>query len=100
MNVILLKALIALLPAWMLFCGSAVLFLRARTLPFLLQLLGTGGLIIVVLTHISEALGLFPWMRWGLEDSIGHYLDFGSAVLGLTAFPSGYLISALTGRHG
>jgi hypothetical protein len=100
MNVILLKALIALLPACMLFCGSTVLFLRARTLPFLLQLLGTGGLIIVVLTHISEALGLFPWMRWGLEDSIGHYLDFGSAVLGLTAFPIGYLISALTGRHG
>jgi hypothetical protein len=99
MNVILLKALIALLPASMLFCGSAVLFLRARALPFFLQLLGTVGLVIVVLSHISEGLGLFPWMHWGLEDSIGHYLDFGSAVLGLTAFPTGYLISALTIRH-
>jgi hypothetical protein len=25
-------------------------------------------------------------MHWGLQDSIGHYIDLGSAVLGLAAF--------------
>ena len=47
---------------------------------------------LVVLTHLCEALHLFPWMRWGSEHSIGHYLDLWSAVLGLTLFPIGYLL--------
>jgi hypothetical protein len=39
-------------------------------------------------THRSiERLHLFPSMHWGLEDSVGHYLDVSSAVLGLTLFP-------------
>ena len=50
----------------------------------------------VVLTHVSEALQLFPWMHWGGEHSVGHYLDFTSAVLGLTLFPLGYLFHAIT----
>jgi len=54
---------------------------------------------LVVFTHLSEALHLFPWMGWGLEHSIGHYLDFWSVVLGLTLFPAGYLFHALTKRH-
>ncbi len=49
----------------------------------------------LALTHVSEALHLFPWMHWGLEDSFGHYLDLSSAVLGLTLFPTGYLLDAL-----
>ncbi len=53
-------------------------------------------LVIVVLTHICEALGLFPWMGWGAEHSAGHYLDLSSAVLGLTLFPAGYLIRLVT----
>ena len=61
-----------------------------------LQLLGAGCLVLVVLTHVSEALDLFPWMHWGLEDSVGHYVDFWSAVLGLSLFPIGYLLHALT----
>jgi predicted Na+-dependent transporter len=65
----------------------------------LLQLLGAGCLVVVVLTHLSEALHLFSWMRWGDEHSVGHYLDFVSAVLGLTLFPIGYLLGALTKRH-
>ena len=39
---------------------------------------------IVVLTHICEALGVLPWMHWGLKSSVGHYLDFWSAAVGLT----------------
>ena len=45
----------------------------------------------VVLTHVAETLHVFPWMHWGVEQSVGHYLDLGSAVLGLTLFPLGYL---------
>ncbi len=98
MNVTLLKALLALVPAGMLLSGSAVLFFRERTVWSFLQALGAGCLVVVVLTHVSEALHLFPWMHFGLEHSLGHYLDFGSAVLGFTLFPMGYLVHALTKR--
>ena len=98
MNVTLLKALVAFVPAGMLFSGSIVLFFREKTVCSLLQLLGAGSLVVVVLTHVCEALHQFPWMHWGLEQGVGHYLDFWSAVLGLTLFPVGYLFHALTKR--
>jgi len=99
MNTTLLKGLLALVPAIMLFAGSVVLFLRAKTKWSVLQVLGAGCLVVVVLTHVCEALHLFSWMHWGLEQSVGHYLDFWSAVLGFTLFPVGYLFHALTMRH-
>jgi hypothetical protein len=95
MSVTFLGALAALVPACMLFAGSAVFFFRGKTVWSLLQLLGAGCLVVVVLTHVSEALHLFPWMHWGGNDSVGHYLDLWSAVLGLTLFPLGYLFHAL-----
>jgi Ca2+/Na+ antiporter len=98
-NVTLLKALAALVPACVLFSGSVVLFSRGKTVCSFLQLLGAGCLVVVALTHISEALHLFPWMRWGLQDSFGHYLDLSSALLGVTLFPIGYLLHALAKRH-
>jgi hypothetical protein len=96
MNATLPKALIAFVPAGMLLSGSAILFFRGKSGCSLLQLLGAACLMMVVLTHVCEALHLFPWMQWGLEHSVGHYLDFGSAVAGLTLFPIGYLLHALT----
>ena len=98
MNVTLIKALVALLPACMLFSGSVIFFVKGRTACSFLQLIGAGCLALVVLTHIAEALHLFSWMNWGLEYSVGHYLDFWSAVVGLTLFPIGYLLHALTKR--
>ena len=95
MNAPLSKALVALVPTVVLFVGSVVLFRRARTVGSVLQLLGAGCLVIVVLTHLCEALRLFPWMQWGSENSVGHYLDLWSAVLGLTLFPMGYLLHVL-----
>jgi hypothetical protein len=92
-------ALIAALPAGMLFFGSALWFSRARTAAFLLQLFGSGALVIVVLCHLCEALGLFPWMGWGLEQSAGHYLDLSSAIIALTLFPAGFLLNALRPRN-
>jgi len=87
MNGTLLKALVALVPACILFSGSVVLFFRGKTLSSFLQLFGAGCMVVVVLTHVSEALHLFPGMHWGVEHSVGHYLDFWSAVLGFTLFP-------------
>jgi hypothetical protein len=98
MNISLLKAVVALLPAGMLFSGSLALFSRGRSACSFLQLIGAGCLVVVVLTHVAEALHLFPWMHWGQEHSVGHYLDFSGAVLGLTLFPIGYLLHALTER--
>jgi hypothetical protein len=88
-------ALVALVPAGILFSGSMVFFLREENANSFLQLFGAGCLVVVVLTHLAEAFHLFPWMGWGLEHSAGHYLDMWSAILGLTAFPVGYLLAAL-----
>jgi hypothetical protein len=96
MNATLVKALVALVPACILFAGSVCVFFRGKTMWPFLQLFGAGCLVVVVLAHISEALHLFPWMHWGLEHSSGHYLDFWSAALGLTLFPIGYLFHAIT----
>ncbi len=99
MNATLAKALVARVPAGILFVGAVLLFLREKILGSFLQLLGAGCLVVVVLAHIAEALHLFPWMHWGEAHSVGHYLDLGSAVLGLTLFPMGYLLHALTKRN-
>ena len=100
MNVMLLRTLVALAPACVLFVGSLVLFVRQRGLFSLLQVVGAGCLVVVVLTHVCEALNMFPRMLWGRENSVGHYIDLLSAGVGLTLFPIGYLLSALAGRAG
>src|SRR6266436_6565849 len=92
-------ALLALVPVCMLFAGSVVLFLSAKTVASVLQLLVAGCLVIVVLTHLFETLHLFPWMNFGRPHSIGHYLDFCSAVLGLSVFSTGYLLNSLARRR-
>ena len=99
MDTTLLKALAAFVPVFALFSGSFVLFLREKTVFIFLQFVGAGCLAIVVLTHVCEALQLFPWMHWGEEHSEGHYLDLSSAILGLTLFPIGYLLQVLRKRR-
>jgi Ca2+/Na+ antiporter len=99
MNPTLLKALVTFFPALMLLSGSSILFLRRKTVFSLLQLLGAGCLLVVVFTHACEALHLLPSMNWGQPRSVGHYFDLSSAVLGLTLFPIGYLLAALTTRE-
>ena len=91
MNPTLLKALVALVPVCLLFFWSIRLFVRGNRVWSFLQLFGAGCLMVVVLTHIAEALNLFPWMKWGAPNSAGHYLNLWSAVLGLTLFPLGYV---------
>ena len=95
----LLKALLALVPMSLLFAWSAASWSRARTVWSVVQLAGAGCLAVVVLTHICEALRLFPAMQWGSPTSIGHYLDLSSALLGLTLLPVGYLGSRISRRR-
>ena len=99
MDITLVKALVALVPVCMVFFWSVVVLFRGKTLCSVLQLFGAGCLVVVILTHISEALHLFPWMHWGVPNSVGHYLDFWSAVLGLTLLPVGYVCHRFTKRH-
>ena len=92
-------SLTALVPAGMLFVGSVVLFLKEKTFACFLQLIGAGCLIVVVLTHVLEAFHLFPSMHWGREHGVGHYIDFVSAIVGLSLFPIGYLLHSLKTRR-
>lgn len=95
MNATLFKTLLALVPTCLLLSGSTIMFFRRRTLLVLMQLVGASCMVLVVLTHLCEALRLFPAMGWGLQHSTGHYLDFVDAVLGLALFPAGYFLHAL-----
>jgi hypothetical protein len=80
MNTTLLRSLLALIPVVLLISGAALLFLRDKRTYSLLQFFGAGCLLLVVLTHICEALRLFPGMHWGEDNSVGHYINLGSAI--------------------
>lgn len=95
MNAALFKALLALVPACLLLSGATIMFFRGKTLLLLMQLGGASCIVLVVVTHVCEALHLFPAMHWGLENSAGHYTDLVGAILGLTLFPAGYFLHAL-----
>jgi hypothetical protein len=98
MNMILVKALAAFVPVCVLLAGSVVLLFRAKTAWCVLQVVGAGGSVVVILAHLCEALHLLPWMGWGLENSPGHLVDLSGAILGVTLFPVGYFLHALTDR--
>src|SRR6266542_901058 len=93
----LVRALLVLVPVGLLFAWSAVSLARAKSVWGVVQLAGAGCLVVVVLTHVCEALGVFPVMQWGSPTSVGHYLDLSSALLGLTLLPAGYLGTKMRG---
>jgi hypothetical protein len=82
----------------MLLVGSVILFSKEKTVSSFMQLLGAACLTVVLLSHTAETFDFLPWMQWGVEQSAGHYLDLGSAALGLTLFPFGYLWQAISKR--
>jgi hypothetical protein len=96
MNPIFTKAIAALVPTGMLLVGSALQFSRRKGTAAIFQLIGAACLIVVVIAHVCEALNWFPWMHWGHEHSVGHYVDLVAAIGGLSLFPIGYLLGALT----
>ncbi len=65
------------------------------TIGRLLLLFGSACVIIVVVTHIAEAFHLLPMMGWGLPNSVGHYLDLVSAVVGVTLLATAAALWAL-----
>ncbi|HYM74437.1 MAG TPA: hypothetical protein VE377_00540 [Candidatus Dormibacteraeota bacterium] len=95
MNPTLLKTLFATVPTLPLFLASVIMLVKEKRPWSVLQFVGTTGMMMVLFTHLCEALQLFPWMEWGQGNSVGHYLDLSSAVLGVTFFPLGFLLHAL-----
>jgi hypothetical protein len=77
----------------LLICFASVLgFLKRRNRAATVQLVGSGLLLVMVLTHVAEHFRLLMAMRWGSPDSIGHYLDLVSAVGGVCLLGGGYIM--------
>lgn len=77
------------------FAGAAVLYRKRRTIDSLLLLLGVACFVMMALTHVFESFAIFPALGWGQPRSIGHYIDLGAVVLGVTfVFASLLLIYA------
>src|SRR5262252_1526514 len=83
MRVSLLRVAVVMAPVGILFLASTIMFARQRCMWAVLQLLGATGVVIVLLAHLCEAAQIFPWMQWGQEQSVGHYVDLSGAVLAL-----------------
>jgi len=77
---------------------SAVLF-RRRTRGSMMLLVAGGCMVVVALAHVCEALQILPSMGWGQPRSIGHYVDFGAAMLGIAFLLPGLLLNALGRRR-
>lgn len=96
MNPTFAKAIAALGPTLMLLVGSTLQLSRRKGATAIFQVIGAACLVVVVIAHLCEALGWLPGMHWGVEHSVGHYIDLVAAIGGLSLFPIGYLASALT----
>ena len=98
MNPALLKVLLALAPTLLLLLATAALYVRTKAAGALIQTLGAACLLVVVLAHLCEVLNLLPFMGWGAQGSIGHYIDLASAILGVALVTVGALIHAFSKR--
>lgn len=94
MNNSLSKALMLFLPVLALFVYSAIAFNRKRAVWSSLLLGGALCLVVVILTHIAEAVHLFPAMGWGEPHSLGHSVDLLSAVGGIVLVAFGIVLRA------
>lgn len=90
MNPAVLKALLILAPTLLLVLGTAALYVRTKAAAALTLSAGAASLLIVVLAHVCEALNLLPFMGWGAEGSIGHYIDLASAIVGVVLLRSAF----------
>jgi hypothetical protein len=76
-------ALVIGVPILLLFVLSFVRWTRMPTVSGAFPVLGAACLLAMVLTHVAEALRLFPAMGFGQRHSAGHYLDLISTYLGI-----------------
>ena len=93
MNATLFKALFLFLFALVLFVWLFSKFLKRKILAYLLELIGAGFLAVVGVVHIFEAEKWFEFMHWGSPHSIGHYLDFFSAIASVGFLLIGFILS-------
>jgi uncharacterized membrane protein len=91
MNVTLIKAAVASVPVMAILSYAVIMFQRRQSVWSAVQLTGAAGFAVVVVAHICEALHLLPSFGWGQEQSVGHYIDLSSAILGITLLPVGYM---------
>jgi hypothetical protein len=89
MNLAVLKGILALAATATLLAGSTILYQRRRTLGSFLPLLGAACFVVVALAHVCEALAILSAFGWGQPRSIGHYIDLGAMVLGVTFVSAG-----------
>lgn len=92
MNPMLVKVLVGSVPVFLLLLYSVAVLVTRKTMSAVLQLVGATCLVVVVLSHFAEALHLLPAMRWGEPDSVGHYVDLSSAVLGVMLTAIAYIL--------
>ena len=79
--------------------GVVDILLSAQGHSLFLTATGAGGLLVVVLTHVTEELHLIPSMYRGNPGSVRHCLDLSGGVVSLTPFPIGHLLEALVKRQ-
>lgn len=92
MNEALLRSLVGLAIVSVIVLVSVLMLRRERTSGARIQVAGSALLVIVVVVHIFEALGVFPQMGWGRPDSVGHYIDLASGVTGLALVAGGFVL--------
>jgi len=90
-NLAVLKGILGLAATFALLAGSAILYRGRGTVGSVLPVLGVACFVVVALTHVFEACAMFPALGWGQPRSIGHYIDLGAAILGLTLVFAGLL---------
>lgn len=93
----LLVAVVIGIPILLLFVLAGRRLVTAPTLTSTFTVLGAGSLLVMVLTHVAEALNLFPAMGWGRRHSVGHYLDLLSVYAGIAFLVAAALCPLL--RH-
>lgn len=87
-----LKGTLALIVTFAVVVELTVRHRRLRTMGSLLQLLGAASFVVVAFSHVFEELSVFPGFGWGQSHSIGHYIDLGAAIIGLTLVFTGFLL--------
>lgn len=73
------------------FGASARRFATEKTTLAMTQLVGAGFLFVVIFAHVCEAFGFIPSLGWGKPSTVGHYIDFVSAIAGTILLAFGYV---------
>ena len=70
--------------------ASIASLVEEKTGMALTQLVGASLLLVVIFAHVCEAFGFLASFGWGRPNTLGHYIDFVSAIAGAILLPIGY----------